>query len=224
MMSDSGQDACLIEELRVLIVAGDVLARAGLAALLAMEAHIHVVGQAAPDDTLRRDVDIYEADVMLLDLYRIPAADLRHLSWLDTVDPAPVFLLADDSRLPDVLSLTDEALSFGLLLRDTVTDVMARALFTVSGGMTVIDPALVGALLNAGPLMVNQPLPEPLTERELEVLQLLAAGLTNREIAQRLGITDHTVKFHVNAILTRTGTRSRTGAVVRAARAGLISL
>ena len=65
---------------------------------------------------------------------------------------------------------------------------------------------------------------EPLTTRELEVAQLLACGLTNKEIAQRLGITDHTVKFHINGVLRKLGVSSRTEAVVRAARLGVVTL
>jgi two-component system, NarL family, nitrate/nitrite response regulator NarL len=68
------------------------------------------------------------------------------------------------------------------------------------------------------------PMAEPFTARELEVVQLLAAGLTNKEIAQRLGITEHTVKFHVNAILGKLGAATRTEAVVQAARLGIVVL
>jgi DNA-binding CsgD family transcriptional regulator len=71
---------------------------------------------------------------------------------------------------------------------------------------------------------VSQELPESLTPRELEVLQLLAQGLPNKQIAQRLGISDHTAKFHVNAILGKLGVQSRSEAIVQAVRMGLVLL
>ena len=88
--------------------------------------------------------------------------------------------------------------------------------------MSVFDPALA-----LSPAPAHDPalaLAEDLTPRETEVLQLLADGLTNKAIAQRLGISDHTVKFHVNAILGKLGAQSRTEAVVRATQHGLLLL
>ena len=89
--------------------------------------------------------------------------------------------------------------------------------------MTVIDPRLSG-LLRASVPSQHSPLLNPLTARELEVLQLLARGLTNRAIALELGITQHTIKFHVNAIMSKLEVQSRTEAVVRATQLGMIVL
>ncbi|MGH2536960.1 MAG: response regulator transcription factor, partial [Candidatus Promineifilaceae bacterium] len=86
----------------------------------------------------------------------------------------------------------------------------------------IVEPEFLGALRPAAPL--EEPPLEPLTPRELEVLGLLAEGLTNKAIALRLGISEHTVKFHLNAILSKLGAQSRTAAVVRATRLGLIPL
>ena len=90
-------------------------------------------------------------------------------------------------------------------------------------GLTVVDPALAGAVFPAR----DRPLPAPvedLTRRERSVLQLLAEGLSNKDIAARLDISEHTVKFHVNAILGKLGAHSRIEAVTRAARLGLLIL
>jgi len=90
-------------------------------------------------------------------------------------------------------------------------------------GLVVLDPSLVNPVLEArDPSSAS--LVEELTPRELEVLGLLAEGLPNKAIARRLGISDHTVKFHVNAVLGKLGAQSRTEAVVRATRLGLILL
>jgi DNA-binding NarL/FixJ family response regulator len=92
--------------------------------------------------------------------------------------------------------------------------------------IAVIEPDFVAALIGEvePPGDAGQPLVEPLTPRELEVLRLMAEGLPNKGIAQRLEISEHTVKFHVNAILGKLGVESRTEAVVRATRLGLILL
>jgi two-component system nitrate/nitrite response regulator NarL len=92
-----------------------------------------------------------------------------------------------------------------------------------AGGLIVLDPALAGAVLSARETSPDR-LVEELTPRELEVLQLLAEGLPNKAIGLRLEISEHTVKFHVNAILGKLGAQSRTEAVVRASRLGLIIL
>jgi two-component system, NarL family, nitrate/nitrite response regulator NarL len=87
----------------------------------------------------------------------------------------------------------------------------------------VLDPALAGALVAARTELPALPV-EALTPREVDVLRLLGEGLPNKAIARRLGISEHTVKFHVNAILGKLGASSRTEAVVRATRLGLILL
>jgi DNA-binding NarL/FixJ family response regulator len=100
---------------------------------------------------------------------------------------------------------------------------MVAALTAVSEGLTVLDPSVAGVLSPAEELPPTA-LAEELTPRELEVLQLLAEGLSNKAIGYRLEISEHTVKFHVTAIMSKLGAQSRTDAVVRATRLGLIVL
>jgi DNA-binding NarL/FixJ family response regulator len=109
------------------------------------------------------------------------------------------------------------------LRRDVDAATLALALPAVVQGLVVSDAALVSGLLAArqSPLMSAA---EALTPREQEVLQLLAEGLPNKTIADRLHISEHTVKFHVNAILSKLGAQSRSEAVVRATRLGLLLL
>jgi DNA-binding NarL/FixJ family response regulator len=90
----------------------------------------------------------------------------------------------------------------------------------VASGLAVLDAAAAGELLRPAPAAPS----EGLTPRELEVLALLAEGLSNKAIAGRLGISDHTAKFHVNAILGKLGAENRSEAIVRAARLGLVVL
>ena len=110
----------------------------------------------------------------------------------------------------------------GILDRLPSEEHLVAAMTAVAAGLAVWSPSLVG------PLQAGKESPDPiaadLTPREVEVLSLLAEGLTNKAIAQRLAISDHTVKFHVNAILTKLDAQSRTDAVVRATRLGLLAL
>ena len=205
--------------IRVLIIAADPLARAGLSALVASQPSIEVVGQAAPMDDLVQQTRSYRPDVVLWDLGWSPAEALELLA-----DVAP--------RLPPILALApvDETAWLwnsgvrGLLPRAGDAASLPVALAAVAQGLLVLDPQLVGGFPRSAPPDAIEAPVEPLTAREVEVLRGLADGLANKEIARRLAISEHTVKFHVNAVMGKLGAQSRTEAVVRATRAGLIFL
>ena len=120
----------------------------------------------------------------------------------------------------------------GALSRAASADAISSAALAVASGHWVLDEAFAGALLNLGdsaapPLNAVPTSPGArslLSPRELQVLQLLSEGLSNRDVAQQLGISRHTAKFHVNAILDKLGATTRTEAVVLAARSGLLTL
>jgi two-component system nitrate/nitrite response regulator NarL len=222
-----------MDELRILVVADDPLARAGLVALLNGQPGCTVVGQAlGPADrvdelrtTASEAVAIYRPDVVLWDLGWDPASISATPGGQD--DLASVA----DLGAPIVSLLPDEGLARdawiagarGLLPRNVSVDRLVAALAAVAQGLVILDPTLAGAVLSIRQGDAELPV-EDLTPRELEVLQLLAEGLSNKAIAQQLEISEHTVKFHVNAILGKLGAQSRTEAVVRATRLGLILL
>lgn len=208
-----------MDDLRILILADDPLARAGLAALLAGQPGCTVAGQAADDIDLLAELSVYRPDVIVWDLGWDPAPALERLADLEDALPPVVALLPDDAGATDAWT----AGARGLLPRDTDAERLAASLTAATQGLVVLDPALATALLPAVHLE-DAPLVEELTPRELEVLQLLAEGLPNKAIAHQLDISEHTVKFHVNAILGKLGAQSRTEAVVRATRLGLIVL
>jgi DNA-binding NarL/FixJ family response regulator len=110
----------------------------------------------------------------------------------------------------------------GVLSRDRLEQELLASLQAVSLGLIVLDEAFAEGLLR--PAAPADALVEPLTARESEVLQLLAEGLTNRALGERLGISEHTAKFHVNAILGKLAARSRGEAIAQAARLGLLVL
>jgi DNA-binding NarL/FixJ family response regulator len=116
----------------------------------------------------------------------------------------------------------------GLLWRNATAEQMVAAAQAINQGLAVLDTGLVDRLMpDEETLMAAaglEALSEPLTPREHEVLQLLAEGLTNKAIAQQLAVSEHTVKFHVTAIMSKLDAQSRTEAVVRATRLGLFIL
>lgn len=189
--------------LRVLIVAEDPLARAGLASALTSEPDAVVVGRLSPSDDMVPQASAFGPDIVLFDL-----------GWEGGPSEAGLDALADliDTRLNVVVLVADEA--------------QARQVWLAGANAILLResaaPALSGALASRS--REAQPLVEDLTPREMEVLALVADGLTNRAIAQRLGISENTVKFHLNALLGKLGAQSRTDAVVRATRLGLIAL
>lgn len=212
----------LPQTLTLAIVANDPLARAGLATLLAAEPAADIVAQLSLTD-------------WLADLQADEWADLRldgviwDVGWampatLPEAEPFPlpvVALLADEAAVPHLWSLGIQA----MLRRDASAAAMVAALQAAQHGVAVLDPEFVTAVLPTSPL-TPETLPElvELTPREQEVLTLLAEGLTNKAIAHQLEISDHTVKFHVNAILGKLNAQSRTEAVVQATRLGLLLL
>ncbi len=127
-----------------------------------------------------------------------------------------------------LVSAADQALAVfgagarGVVFRNSEPERVVAALRALSRGLVVLDETLAAQVIRP-PADTTAAL-DALTSREVEVLALLAGGLSNKLIADRLGISEHTAKFHVNAILGKLGAQSRTEAVVRAARLGLVVL
>ncbi|MEM7347896.1 MAG: response regulator transcription factor [Chloroflexota bacterium] len=205
--------------LRILIIAEDPLARAGLAALLADQPGYLIVGQLDEATTLLEDINVYQPDVLLWDLGWNPESILAVLPDVIALELPLVTLLPDETHVVDVW----QAGGRGCLLRTIQEERLLTALSAVAQGIVALDPLLADALITTSYADQTQPT-EALTPREIEVLQLLAEGLSNKLIARQLDISEHTVKFHVNAILGKLGAQSRTEAVVRATRLGLILL
>ncbi|HJW94196.1 MAG TPA: response regulator transcription factor [Thermoanaerobaculia bacterium] len=200
--------AAAAESLRIAVVARDRLSRAGLVALLGAFDDL-IVEELDVDDFLASRIRVMRPDALLADG---DAGDLRNL------EAAGVVLLDDPSLAAETLANGAR----GILMRDASPQRIRAALIAASEGIIVIDDALAGAVLQQS--RRAHELIEPLTARELEVMQLLASGQTNKEIAHRLGVTEHTVKFHVNSILGKLGVATRTEAVVHAARLGIVML
>jgi two-component system nitrate/nitrite response regulator NarL len=207
---------------RVLIVADDPLARAGLAALLADREGCAIVGQIEAQNDLSgdfaHDLDVYRPDILIWDLgWEVDPDALPDFAELDL----PVIALLPGT---DLAGDVGAAGARGVLLRDASPERLIAALAAVIEGLIVIDPALAPTLTPARPGWRADLPSADLTPRELDVLRLLAEGLSNRAIALHLDISEHTVKFHLNAILDKLAAQSRTEAVVTAIRLGLIAV
>lgn len=204
-----------MEPLRILLIADDPLARAGLAALLANNSNCEVTGQASSEGVKTAVADC-QPDLILWDVGW--EMDEGEEKGLETAVPI-LALVPDESSVIGLWSAGIPA----ILPREMDIEKIMAAAAAVTQGLLVLDPELAEGI-RPSPLTIDLTPVEDLTPREQEVLQSLAEGLTNRAIAQTLAISEHTVKFHVNAILTKLQAQSRTQAVVRATRLGLISL
>ncbi|MCU0496152.1 MAG: response regulator transcription factor [Anaerolineae bacterium] len=208
-------------ELRVLVIADHLLTRTGLTALLAAQTDLQLVGQVAGSDTLSDDLEVYRPNAAIYDLGYDPLNAIPHLAQLA---PLPVVALLPDAEYGSAaVAALGESSAYALLLRDSSPESIATALNATVQGLIAIDPVLARALISADASALEVQ-GETLTPREIEVLQLVAEGLPNKIIAQRLKISPNTVKFHINAILGKLNAQSRTEAVVRATRLGWVIL
>jgi len=209
-------------EPQLLIVADSPFSRAGLTALLEERGCV-VLGQVDGED-LERDIDLLEPDILVIDIGWESGAMRARLARIEKDIPLLALIVEDDdASLAPLLGLLRAFPRFALLLSDSDPAQIVAALAALTQGLTAIDPRLTN-LLGSAARGDYPPPSDPLTARENEVLQLLSRGLTNRAIAHELGITQHTVKFHVNAIMSKLHAQSRTEAVVRATQLGMIVL
>jgi DNA-binding NarL/FixJ family response regulator len=199
--------------MRVLVVSDDPLVRGGLAALLEAQRGIRVAAQVQRPEDGAALLDADDADVVVWDLG--PDEILPEL----VPEGPPVLVLV---RTESQAAAAHDAGARGVLSRGSGGERLAAALFALVQGLVVQDSAFAES---ARPRTSPRPsLAEDLTPRERQVLGLLSEGLSNRQIALRLGVAERTAKFHVNAILGKLGAENRTEAVVVAARLGLIVL
>ncbi len=213
--------------IRVGLVDDQTLVRAGIRALLGLVPDVEVAFEAEDGASALRALEETGADVVLLDL-RMPGLDgigvLRALRGTGRLPPTIVLTSFDD----DALML--EAIRLGargFLLKDISLERLTEAIRTVAAGGTLLQPAiterLLRAALGAGTGGFDSSVaPEPLTEREVEVLRLMTGGCSNREIADSLGVAEGTAKNHISNILAKLGVRDRTRAVLKALELGLV--
>jgi DNA-binding NarL/FixJ family response regulator len=202
----------------VLVAASDPLARSGLILLLDREPDLAAIPILLADGEARAPFATGGARVAVFDLGLDPQAALPACARI--AREVPLLALVPRGAAARVAL---GAGARGVLIRTAEPARIAAAIRALVHGLVVADAAFASAVLRP-PATGADALVEALTVREAEVLALLARGLSNRLIAARLGVSEHTAKFHVNAILGKLGAQSRTEAVVRAARLGLVAL
>ena len=215
--------------LRLYVVAEPPLVRVGLRAVLAAMADGAVAGESADLDPGAMLVADAAPDVVVVDPGPDGTAD-ELTGLIASAGRSGVVVLGpivDEDRLATLLA----GRPWGYVSRDATPERLQDAVRAVAGGLLAIDPRLAGTLfvapgesLRPTPLREGEGPVEELTAREREVLQLVALGLANKAIARDLGISEHTVKFHVAAILAKLGAGSRTEAAHIGARRGLVTL
>ena len=203
--------------LRVVIADDQASVREGLVLLLGGLPGIEVVGAAADGEQALALVAERKPDAILLDLH-MPVLDgigatRRLVAEHPEVAIVVLTTFADDSTVLDAL----HAGARSYLTKDADHTEIAKALQAAAGGLTVFDPrvhaTLLAATANAKPEPMAAPPPDGLTEREAEILGLIARGMTNPEIAAQLFLSNHTIKTHISRIFAKTGSRDRAAAI-----------
>lgn len=210
----------------VCLVDDQTLVRQGIRSLLELSDSIRVVAEAVDGSQAVQMIPEVKPDVVLLDM-RMPGMSgldvLNALSASGTLPPTIILTTFDDEQL--VLAGL-KAGARGYLLKDVSLDQLVDAVRVVADGGSLVAPMVTQRLLSGLERMHNTftslDRPDPLTERETEILRLMAGGYSNKEIANSLGVAEGTVKNHVSNILSKLGVRDRTRAVLKAFELGIV--
>lgn len=209
--------------IRVLVWAKSAVTRAGLEAIVRADGRFEIATNESRSPDLQRALLETDPEVVLLDAADGARPPALSLAQAGRESPAVVVLL-ESARRAEILRWLQSSVR-ALLLRDAHPEEITAALEAARSGLAAASVEILDALLPPGTeLSSDEELPpgEPLTTREAEVLALLAGGAGNKEIASRLGISEHTAKYHVSSILGKLGAATRTEAVTRGYREGLI--
>ncbi len=212
--------------IRVCIVEDHTIVRQGLRSLLSLAHDIEVVAEAADGREALTVIPQATPDVVLLDM-QMPKLDglgvLSELGVRGWLPPTLILTTFDDHELV----LRGIRLGArGFLLKDVTLDQLTEAIRMLAGGGTLINPAvterIVQGIARVAPEFESDQRPDPLTDRERQVLRMIASGYSNREIADALCVAEGTVKNHISKILAKLGVRDRTRAVLKGIELGFI--
>jgi DNA-binding NarL/FixJ family response regulator len=215
--------------IRVVVADDQAVVRAGFRTILESEADIEVVGEAADGSTAVAVARRHHPDLVLMDV-RMPGTDgiaaTRELAGAAVAHPVPVLVITTFD-LDEYVFAALRAGASGFLLKDTEPDDLVAAVRVVAAGDGLVAPAITRRLIAEFARASEPPAPGPdvlsdLTDREREILLLVAKGLSNTEIADTLVLSESTVKTHVGNVLAKLGCRDRVQAVVLAYESGVV--
>lgn len=218
------------EPIRVLVVDDHALFRRGLEMVLAQEPDIEVVGEAGDGSEAVERAEELLPDVVLMDIRMPRRSGIEACTAVKEVVPSAQIIMLTISDEEADLYEAIKAGATGYLLKEISIDEVATAIRAVAGGQSLISPSMASKLISEFAQLIKrdddrQQVPAPrLTERELEVLRLVARGMNNRDIARQLFISENTVKNHIRNILEKLQLHSRMEAVVYAVREKLLEI
>lgn len=207
---------------RVVIADDERLLRAALGVLLKADARIDVVAEAADGAQALEAVRAHQPDVLLLDVQMPGVGGLDVLGEVLNLPKPPATAILTTFDLDDYVATALELGAQGFLLKDADPDMLVRAVLDLASGGAVLDPRITARLLPqlrvAGSALQQRAVFDSLSARERQVLELLAGGSPNAEIAAKLGLTEATVKSYVSTLLTKLGVQNRVQAALLAQR------
>ena len=212
------------EQIKVLVVDDHLVVRKGIQALLATEPDIVVVGEATDGEAALVEAVRLQPDVILMDLMMPQVDGIAAIQRIMATDNSARILVLTSFAADDKVFPAIRAGALGYIMKDTNAAELVSAIRQVQRGEPSLPPMIARKVLQELSHPSDQPsTPDPLTEREIEVLRLLAQGESNKQIATELGISEATVRKHVSNILSKLHLASRTQAALFAMREGLTS-
>lgn len=215
----------MTEKISVLIADDHAIVRNGIAALLATEGDIDVIGEASNGKEAVRAASDLHPDVILMDLVMPEMDGIQAIQQIRTDDPDARILVMTSFATDEMVFPAIKSGALGYLLKDSSPEELVAAIHQVYRGEPSLHPQIARRVLQE----ISQPptqtrTDDPLTEREVEVLKLIARGMSNQEIAEQLVISETTVRTHVSRILSKLHLASRTQAALYALKEGLAEL
>jgi NarL family two-component system response regulator YdfI len=206
--------------IRIAVAATSAVRRAGLESIIRSRAEFHLAGSFGAVESVVSFARCTELDVIVID-----TDSIRDL-LLEPTSDAAIVLLTEVSEARSISRLLRSGVR-AILSRESDADSVLSAIYASYDGLVLLSTPTaesLAAVYGDQPLEVEAELSEDITLRETEVLRMLAQGLVNKDIAARLGISEHTVKFHISSILDKLGASTRTEAVTLGIRRGLIPI